>query len=117
MRIFQLRRHAMLLLICLTFVIAPIATAQDGQAAVDKAQCEQPALILLDYSLPVMDGPQVLEQLAASSSTQNIPVIIVTGISETDIATQRNGTVGFVAKPFDYEVLLDKITGVLGASV
>ncbi len=93
-----------------------VVTAWDGEEALAKAASEQPDLILLDNMMPKMDGPEVLEHLSQSEQTRNIPVIMVTGRSDKDFLDEahKRGAAEYIVKPFDYEVLLDKITGVLG---
>lgn len=95
-----------------------VVTAWDGEEALAKAQSEQPDLILLDNMMPKMDGPEVLEHLVQSPKTRHIPVIMVTGHADKDFMTEahKRGAVEYVVKPFDYEVLLDKIAGVLGVT-
>src|SRR2546430_7128135 len=60
------------------------------------AQREQPALILLDLSMPAGGGMQLLDKLQHSSKTQNVPVIIVTGTGgpavEGDAKADREST-------------------------
>ena len=55
-----------------------IATARDGQAGVETAAALRPDLILMDMSLPVMDGWTATRTLKASADTQAIPVIALT---------------------------------------
>jgi len=55
-----------------------VVYAQDGSAAVDLADSEQPALILMDMSLPVMDGWEATRRIKANPGTKNIPIIALT---------------------------------------
>ncbi len=65
-----------------------VQTAANGQAALTKIDGGRPSLILLDLSMPVMDGFEVLRRLKQSEQLHSIPVIILTGIdlTETQIA-------------------------------
>ncbi|MBR5162656.1 MAG: response regulator [Schwartzia sp.] len=66
-------------------------------------------LILLDYEMPVMDGPQVFQMLRQEPATRNIPVVFLTGIS-TDEGSERIMALhpdGFVLKSATKETLLD----------
>ncbi len=65
-----------------------VQTATNGQAALSKVDGGRPSLILLDLSMPVMDGFEVLRRLKQSEQLHTIPVIILTGIdlTETQIA-------------------------------
>jgi len=92
-----------------------VITANDGLECLAKAENEIPDLILLDNVMPNMDGQTVLAKLKASRKTEGIPVIMVTALAdEKNITTsQKGGAVEYVVKPFDYNVLLEKITQAL----
>jgi len=92
-----------------------VITADDGLQCLDKAESEQPDLILLDKKMPNMDGQTTLVKLHASRKTVNIPVIMFTSCTNgEDIdSAQKSGAVEYVAKPFDRPVLLEKIAQVL----
>src|SRR5438132_426726 len=55
-----------------------VATAADGQTAVDLAKSLKPSLILMDMSLPVMDGWDATRTIKAEESTKTIPIIALT---------------------------------------
>jgi len=92
-----------------------VITANDGLECIAKAENELPDLILLDNVMPNMDGQTALGKLRASKKTKDIPVIMVTALSdEENIASaQKGGAVEYVVKPFDYTVLLEKIAKAL----
>jgi CheY-like chemotaxis protein len=92
-----------------------VITACDGLECIKKVETEPPDLILLDNIMPNMDGLAVLAKLKASKETQDIPVIMVTAVADQEHITgaQKGGAVEYVVKPFDYMVLLEKITQVL----
>jgi len=88
-----------------------VITAADGQEALEKAVNEKPDLILLDTSMPVMNGHEMLERLRKNPDLKDIPVIMVTALCEPqDIATASSyGVADYVAKPFDFTELMEKI--------
>lgn len=92
-----------------------VITASDGIECIAKAENELPDLILLDNTMPNMDGPTALGKLKASQKTKGIPVIVVTAYgSEENIAkAQKGGAATYIVKPFDYSVLLERISQVL----
>lgn len=92
-----------------------VITANDGFECVAKAENESPDLILLDNVMPNMDGPTTLAKLKASRKTDAIPVIMVTSLADDKniVSAQKGGAIEYVVKPFDYEVLLGKITQAL----
>jgi CheY-like chemotaxis protein len=83
-------------------------TGGDGiRAAID----DRPALILLDNRLPDTSGEQMLRQLAATPATATIPVVILSGDSNSAIVNEllAAGAADFLAKPFDIHQLLATI--------
>jgi CheY-like chemotaxis protein len=92
-----------------------VALALDGEQGLAMARTEAPALILMDMSLPGMDGWEATRQLKAASETSAIPVIALTahamaGDREKAIAA---GCDDFDTKPVDLERLLQKIEALL----
>ncbi len=84
------------------------AAAMDGRAALEYLrQGPEPALILLDMFLPVMDGWQVLQELRKHGSSP--PVIITTGSILTREWAAQNGCQGFLHKPIEERALLREI--------
>ena len=62
-----------------------VHTAADGEDGLEKAQRMRPHIIFLDIQLPKLDGFQVLERLRAQRATRNVPIIILSNFSETDL--------------------------------
>jgi two-component system cell cycle response regulator DivK len=92
-----------------------VALALDGEQGVAMARTEAPALILMDMSLPGMDGWEATRRLKAAAETSAIPVIALTahamaGDREKAIAA---GCDDFDTKPVDLERLLQKIEALL----
>ena len=73
-------------------------SARDGEEGLSLALKYQPLGILLDMSLPDMDGLEVLEKLKSNSSTSAIPVEVITG-RQIDSKIMRGGAVGVIQKP------------------
>ncbi len=93
-----------------------VILACDGQEAIDKAQTEDPAIILMDLSLPVLDGWEATRQLKADPATAEIPIIALTAhaIANDREEALRCGCDDFDTKPIDMERLLSKVTSFLG---
>src|SRR6266403_3463926 len=88
-----------------------VLVASDGAQAVTMAAAEQPNLILMDLSLPVLDGWEATRRIKAASETRDIPVIALTahamaGDREKAMAA---GCDDFDTKPVEMSRLLDKI--------
>jgi two-component system cell cycle response regulator DivK len=92
-----------------------VVVAEDGAAGVAMARTEAPDLILMDMSLPVMDGWEATRQLKAADVTRGIPVIALTahamaGDEERALAA---GCDAYETKPVDLPRLLAKIASLL----
>ncbi len=92
-----------------------VATAADGQSALQRAQTFQPELVILDLMLPVMDGLQVCRQLRSDPRTRNTRILMLTAKGdETDEIVGFNlGADDYVAKPFRIKPLIERIKALL----
>jgi len=88
-----------------------VITADNGQEGVDYARHEQPDLILMDISLPMVDGWDATRRLKASDSTRHIPIIALTAHASADDRDKSlaAGCDGFETKPVNFPQLLTKI--------
>jgi CheY-like chemotaxis protein len=92
-----------------------VAVAVDGAQGVEKAHTEAPDLILMDMSLPVIDGWEASRKLRADPATAAIPIIALTAhamTSDRDMALKA-GCNDYDTKPVDLPRLLGKIEGLL----
>ncbi len=92
------------------------AVAEDGQQAILMAQTEDFHLVLLDLGLPIKDGWTVLRELRSRGDA--LPIIVVTAqVDEGNrTAVLDAGADDFVAKPFRFNDLLDKVRSHLPSS-
>ncbi|MBL1274516.1 MAG: response regulator [Ectothiorhodospiraceae bacterium] len=93
-----------------------VVFAQDGSVAVDLAISESPALILMDMSLPVMDGWEATRRIKADPDTRDIPVIALTAhamAGDKEKAIEA-GCEDYDTKPVDFPRLLGKIETLIG---
>lgn len=93
-----------------------VLVAVDGAEALQRAHADAPALILMDMSLPVIDGWEATRRLKADPATRRIPVIALTAHA---MAGDREKALGagcddFDTKPVDLPRLLDKMNQLLG---
>ncbi len=92
-----------------------VVMAFDGQEGVDKARTETPDIILLDMSLPVLDGWEVAKILKKEDSTKGIPIIALTAHAMTGDKqkTLDAGCDDYDTKPVEIKRLLGKIEALL----
>ena len=93
-----------------------VAMAVDGQQGVDMAGNEDPALILLDMSLPVMDGWEAARHLKGNAGTAGVPIIALTAhamAGDREKAIEA-GCDDYDTNPIDFKRLLGKIEALLG---
>jgi CheY-like chemotaxis protein len=92
-----------------------VVIAVDGQAGVNMATSESPDLILMDLSLPVIDGWEATRQIKADPATQSIPVIALTAhaMAGDEQKALEAGCDDYDTKPVNLKRLLDKIDTLL----
>ena len=93
-----------------------VVMALDGQQAVEMATAEKPDLILMDMSLPVLDGWEATRRIKAAAETREIPVIALTAhaMSGDREKALESGCDDYDTKPIDLARLLEKMTAALG---
>jgi two-component system, cell cycle response regulator DivK len=95
-----------------------VSVAVDGQEGVDLVRSELPDLVLMDLSLPIMDGWEATRQLKADEQTRAIPIIALTAhamAGDREKALEA-GCDEYDTKPIELPRLLEKITALIEAS-
>ena len=89
--------------------------AADGRSAVHTAASERPDIILMDLTLPVMDGFAAARLIRKNQSLKEVPIIAITAHHETDFraVAKNSGFDAYVTKPIDIEWLKELINGLL----
>jgi len=92
-----------------------VVIAVDGQAGVNMAGSESPDLILMDLSLPVIDGWEATRQIKSNPDTQTIPVIALTAhaMAGDEQKALAAGCDDYDTKPVNFSRLLGKIESLL----
>ncbi|MEB3340842.1 response regulator [Okeania sp.] len=93
-----------------------VVIAVDGAEGVEMSISEAPDLILMDMSLPVLDGWEATRKIKANPQTQNIPVIAITAHAMTGDREKclQAGCDDYDTKPVEFPRLLDKIKNLIG---
>ncbi len=93
-----------------------LAQASDGLAALAEMRRETPALVLLDLSMPVCDGDEVLREMRASPELSEVPVIVVTSETARGRECLTKGASAFLPKPASAAELRAVVAKVLRAA-
>jgi len=88
-----------------------VTIATDGQQGVEMATADLPALILMDMSLPVLDGWEATRRIKADERTRHIPIIALTAhaMQGDEVKAKEAGCDDYDTKPVELPRLLDKI--------
>ena len=89
--------------------------AENGQIAVETASREIPDVILMDLTLPLMDGFAATKLIRQNEQLKNVPIIAVTAHQESDFRNdaKASGFDAYVTKPIDVNWLKELIAGLL----
>lgn len=93
-----------------------VATAEDGESALQSVAETPPDLILLDISLPGISGFDVLEQLRGDPRHARLPIIMLTAHGR-EVEREKGLALGaddYVTKPFSTQALVEKVKSLLG---
>jgi CheY-like chemotaxis protein len=93
-----------------------VLVADDGGAAVHTARRERPDLILMDYSIPVMNGLEAVRQLKEDPATAGIPVLLLTAHTYGAVGRRAKeaGCDGYLAKPVEPRRVLQEVQRRIG---
>lgn len=92
-----------------------VVEATDGREAIERAQADRPALILMDVQLPILSGLDAARAIKSTPGLERIPIVAVTGFAlEGDEARCREaGCDDYLTKPYDVDDLLARIQKLL----
>ena len=96
-----------------------VIAATDGQAGITAAERERPDLILMDLSLPVIDGWEATRRLKAHTDLKTIPIIALTAhaMRGDEAKARASGCDDFLTKPIDEALLFEMLNRYLGTNV
>jgi len=90
-----------------------VVAAADGRAALDAIARERPALVVLDMSLPLVDGYGVAAALQRSYGA-DIPILLITADGRAAEKARRTGARAYLHKPFEVDDLVRAVRRILG---
>lgn len=95
-----------------------IEKAADGEEALAKIEQLIPDLVIMDYMMPKMDGPQVCRKVKENPKIKHVPIIMVTAVADVKEKVQLldSGAEDYIVKPFDLEELLARVKVILRRS-
>jgi CheY-like chemotaxis protein len=85
-----------------------VVTASDGQAALERVREQPPAVILLDYQMPRVNGPQFAAAYRQLPEP-HAPIVLVTAAASARQRAAEIGADAFIGKPFDLQVLYEVV--------
>lgn len=90
-----------------------VLEAEDGETAVQLAEEFNPQVVLMDLSLPRMDGFEATKKIRSDDRMSQIPVVAVTAHQETDFrqGARESGFDAYVTKPIDFDWLCELLDG------
>jgi two-component system cell cycle response regulator DivK len=93
-----------------------IVTAADGAEGLQLAERERPDLILMDLSLPIIDGWEATRRIKANADLKHIPIIALSAHAMTgdEEKARQSGCDDYLSKPLDEDLLFAKIDRFLG---
>lgn len=88
--------------------------AYDGDEALTKMKVEKPDLVVLDITMPKMNGYALVREMKSDESLKDIPVIVLSGKDTMQDIFQIEGVGTYLVKPFEFDDLLGKVKEQLG---
>lgn len=92
-----------------------IYEAEDGAMAVEKYNELKPDLVLMDITMPNMDGLEALKAIRAADANANVVMCSAMGQESMVMDAVRSGAKDFIVKPFKPDRVLKTVTSILGA--
>ncbi|MBQ8465902.1 MAG: response regulator [Alphaproteobacteria bacterium] len=89
-----------------------VIEAEDGEDVIELTQTQEPDVIIMDWSLPVLDGIDALYKLRASNLPKAPKIIFCSSSSDLDRINQaiKGGADDYIIKPFDEDIVASKLT-------
>jgi CheY-like chemotaxis protein len=93
-----------------------VRVAPEGDAALTECERRRPAVIVLDYSMPVMDGGALIEEIRWRPHLSSIPIVLTSAMRDVDAVARRFQIPYVLAKPFDADHATDVVRRAIAES-
>ena len=92
-----------------------VVTAVNGQQGLELLGKTRPDMVLLDFMMPIMDGPAMLKAMKAHPAYRNVPAVVMSSLPESAVAAAARGLyAAFLRKPFKLAAVTNTVKTVLG---
>ena len=91
-----------------------VTLAANGKRAIEVLEDAQPALIITDYMMPVMDGIEMAQAIRAMPAYSTVPILMTSSVAEAAIKEHESLLSAFLRKPFRIEALMELVRRLLG---
>jgi CheY-like chemotaxis protein len=94
-----------------------VLTAINGRHGLERLKESQPELVLLDFMMPVLDGPAMVRAMRTDPEARAVPIIIMSSLPESVIVEAVSGMYnGFIRKPFRLRVVNEMVNRLLNGA-
>lgn len=96
-----------------------VEVAMDGEDGLSKMRTTKPGIVLMDIMMPKLNGLDAIVQAKADSLIKNIPILVLTNLSNTDDAqiAVKNGALGYLVKSdFTPSQIVEKVKDIIGSN-
>jgi len=90
-----------------------VVTAINGRQGLERLNERRPELVILDFMMPVLDGPGMLRAMRGDPEYRDIPAVLMSSLPESAVAEAASGYAGFLRKPFQLRAAIEMINRVL----
>ena len=91
-----------------------VHTAANGVQGLEVMAEHPPDLVILDFTMPLLDGPGVLAAMHVDPMLSSVPVVLISAMPESIVSKRCSGYATFLRKPFDFDAILGAVLGSLG---
>ena len=94
-----------------------VLTAINGRHGLERLKESHPELVLLDFMMPVLDGPAMVRAVRTDPESRAVPIIVMSSLPESVVAEAVSGMYnGFIRKPFRLRIVIEMVNRVLNGA-